>query len=147
MAVNISEKLWQLARDLGFVDDKVSGMLVLKQAFNTTTTVKDSSVTLFALDALAGAITDIQIEFYLAADAAATFTPNWYATREGDPTSFVIRNLPADATIGTPAADGRYKYDYGDLPEGGQLEFRIAQDNFGNATNVVDAVLTYKEKV
>lgn len=138
--------LRQLARDLGIVSDSVLRDLALKQAFNTTTTVKNSSVTLFALDALAGAITDIQIEFFLADDVAATFTPDWYATREGDPLTFTERAISDIPAIATPAAAKRYHYEYGDLPEGGQLEFRIAQDNNGNATNDIDAVLTYKER-
>jgi len=117
--------------------------LVLTDAFNTTQTVKNDTVVLFALDAIAGPIKDIRIEFYLAADAAATFTPDWYATRQGDLITFVERAIPDISTIATPAAAKRYYYEYGDLGEGEQLEFRISQDNNGNANNDIDARLTY----
>jgi len=78
-------------------------------------------------------------------DALATFTPEWYVDRAGDPGTLTVRYLPAVTAIVTPASDARYRYTYGDLPTGAQLEFRVAQDNAGDATNVVDAVLTYYE--
>lgn len=143
MGVNVTERLWQLLRDLGFVDDKVSGDRVLTQAHNATQTVKNSSITLFALDALGGAIKDIRVEFWLAADNLATFTPSFFVTREGAPVVFVEVLLPVVTTIGTPGAPGRYRYEYQDLPEGAQLEFRVAQDNLGNANNDIEGVLTY----
>lgn len=147
MSVNVAARLWELDRELEAVDDIVSGSLLLKQALVTTTTVKNSSITLFALDALGGAKKDIRVEFWLDADALATFTPNFYVTREGDPVTFVVRSIPAIATIATPAAAGRYYYEFGDLPEGAQLEFRVAQDNLGAATVAIDGVLTYLSRV
>lgn len=125
------------------IQNTVDQEFTLAQAFNTTTTAKAASVTLFALDALTGAKKDIRVEFWLTTDAAATFTPEFYVTRQGAPVTFVGVALPAATLIVTPAAAGRYRYEYGDLPEGAQLEFRVAQDNAGNATNAIDAVLTY----
>ncbi len=115
----------------------------LKQAFYNGTTIINNSVTLFALDALGGPCKDVCVEFFLDDDAAATFTPTWYVTRLWDPATFVIRSIPAVATIVTPGADARYQYTYGDLGEGMQLEFRLAQTNAGDATNAVEAVLSY----
>lgn len=118
---------------------------VLKSVFNTTTTTKAGSVTLFNLTSPDKALKDIAVEFFLDDDALATFTPEWYVDRAGDPGTLTVRYLPAVTTIVTPASDARYRYTYGDLPTGAQLEFRVAQDNAGDATNVVDAVLTYYE--
>jgi len=123
--------------------EKINAALTLRQAFNTTTTTKNASITLFALDAVGGPIKDIKIEFYLAADAAATFTPAFYGTRAGDPVTFTVRNIPAIAAIATPGANARYFYEFGDLGEGMQMEFRVAQDNNGAATVAIDGVLTY----
>ena len=125
------------------IGDTVDAALVLTQALNTTQTVKNSSIALFALDALGGPKKDVRVEFWLDTDGAATFTPNWYVTRQGAPVTFVARLIPAIATIATPGAAGRYYYEYGDLPEGGQLEFRVAQDNAGAANVDIDGVLTY----
>lgn len=121
----------------------VSRDLQLRQAYNTTETAKNDTIILFELDAISGPIKDIKVEFWLAADLAATFTPSWYATREGAPVTFVERVLPAAATIATPANPNRYMYEYGDLPEGAQLQFRVAQDNAGAANVAIVGVLTY----
>ena len=43
-----------------------------------------------------------------------------------------------------PANAMWYYYSFpGDLPEEAQLEFRVAQDNNGNATNAIQGVETY----
>lgn len=125
------------------IEQIVERLMVLVQAYITTTTIRDASVTLFALDATGGPKKDVQVSFFLVLDAAATFTPAWYVTRIGDPAVFTVRRIPAIATIATPGVNGRYQYDFGDLPEGMQLEFRVAQNNLGNATNVIDGALTY----
>lgn len=121
----------------------VSRDLQLRQAYNTTNTLKNDSIILFELDAVAGPIKDIKAEFWLEADNLATFTPTWTITREGAPVTFVERTLPTIAAIANPAADGRYEYVYEDLPEGAQLRFNVAQDNNGDATTPIDGVLTY----
>ncbi len=117
--------------------------LQLRQAFNTTDTLKNDSIVLFELDAVAGPIKDVKVEFWLEADAAATFTPSWTITRKGAPVTFVERLIPALVAIANPAADDRYEYVYEDLPEGAQLRFNVAQDNNGDATTPIDGALTY----
>ncbi len=121
------------------VDDKVSGILVQVPFFNTTQTVLNSSITLFALDALGCTIREVYISFYLALDAAATFTPTWHKTRAGDLVTFTQEAIPALAVITTPAANRYYSYWLGEIAQGLQGEFRLAQDNAGNANNACDA--------
>lgn len=121
------------------VDDKVSGILVQVPFFNTTQTVKNSSITLFALDAIGCTIRDVFISFYLAADAAATFTPTWHKTRAADLVTFTQEAIPALPTIINPAATRYYSYRLGEIAQGLQGEFRLAQDNAGNANNACDA--------
>jgi len=121
---------------------RAQGVGPLSQYLATTTT-KNASVTIHALDAIGGAIRNVVVEFFLDDDAAATFTPAIYKTSMADPTTFVIENIPSISTIATPAADGRYRYDCGDVPEGLQMEVRVAQDNAGDATNAIRSVLTH----
>ena len=113
------------------------------QVVNTTTTTKNSSVTLFALDALQGPIKDIVVDIFLYLDAAATFTPTIHKTDEVAPTTFTAEAIPAISTIATPAASKRYRYACGSLLEGQQMEVRIAQDNAGAATVAVVGAMSY----
>lgn len=128
-------------RDLRAVQQTVHGILAQVTLFNTTVTTKAGSVTLFSLDALGSSIREIFVSFYLAADGAATFTPTWHKTRAGDLVTLTEEALPALAVIALPANARYYSYSLGELAQGLQGEFRVAQDNAGNATNVVDAFL------
>ena len=84
------------------------------------------------------------------ADAAAVFTPGIYMTRPGDLITFVwFAVIPmTDASpvaITNPAIPAKYAYRIPEIPQGLQAEFRLAQDNAGNATNIVDATLVTLE--
>ncbi len=140
MVVNPQWLLERTLEDLGFVDQKLAGMLVQVPFYNLTQTIKNSSVTLFALDALGGTIREVFIGFYLALDVAATFTPTWHKTRAGDLVTFTQEAVPAIAAIATPGANRVYSYWLGEIAQGLQGEFRLAQDNNGNANNLVDAI-------
>jgi hypothetical protein len=98
-------------RDILAVDDKVAGILVQTTFYVSTQTVINSSITLFALDAIGATVRDIVVEFYLAADALATFTPAVYKTRPGDLTTFTQEVVPSVATIVNPAAARKYRYE------------------------------------
>lgn len=147
MGVNETRLLEENKRDILAVDQIVSGDLVLIPLYNTTVTTKAASVTLFALDAIGGSMKDIKFGFFLALDAAPTYTVSVWKTRAGDLVTFVQDLSKVSAalpwTIVTPAAASWYTYEVGDLEEGLQMEIRIAQSNAGNATNVCDAALTY----
>jgi len=118
---------------------------IVSSYFNTTT-IKAASVTIASLCAIGRAKSDIVIDFLLAADVAATFTPAWYINSIGAPLTYVVQNIPAIATIPTPAAAGRYRYEFpGILEQGLTLEFRVAQDNNGAATVAIEGALSCKE--
>ncbi|MBA7663296.1 hypothetical protein ES703_71335 [subsurface metagenome] len=138
--VNQQWLLERLRETLGVVDEKLDALLVQIPFFNTTVTAKAGSVTLFALDALGATIREVYVSFYLAADIAAIFTPTWHKTRAGDLVTFTEEYDPALAVIINPAVAGVYSYWLGEIAQGLQGEFRLAQDNNGNATNVVDAI-------
>lgn len=121
------------------VDDKVSGILVQVPFYNTTQTVINDTITLFALDALGVTIREVYVCFYLALDAAAIFTPTWHKTRAGDLVTFTEEADPPLAVIINPAANRVYSYKLGEIAQGLQGEFRLAQDNAGNANNLCDA--------
>ena len=142
---NTSERLYSLDRDVGGVEDTQNKHSIRYTIYNTTTTTKDATVTLFQLDATGGSISDIVVEFFLDDDAAATFTPTIQKTRAGDLSTFITESIPAISTIVNPGADARYRYECGDLGEDQQMKFNIAQDNNGDATNVCDALLKYTE--
>lgn len=142
MGINETRLLENITRDLAAVDQVVNGIQVLVPFFNTTQTTKAGTVILFDLDALGSSIKDIVVSFYLAADAAATFTLTWNKTRAGDLITFTQEAIPAMSIIATPAAARVYRYALGDLAQGLQGQFSIAQDNAGNANNACDAVLT-----
>ncbi len=130
------------------INDKVSGELILQSVYSSGNVVKNTTIggagvfQPFMLDSLGGAIKDIRTNFYLVADAAATFTVSILKTRPGDLVTFV-QDAIKTYTITTPAVAGVYSYDFGDLAEGLQAEIQIAQNNAGNATNACDAELTY----
>lgn len=118
--------------------------LIPNSAYFDTVTAKNGSVTLVSLDALGGPCSDICIQFMLVLDAAATFTPRWYVNTIDAPATFTIQNVPALANIATPGANGVYRYEFpGILAQGMVLEFRVAQDNAGNATNAIEGDLSY----
>ena len=135
-----------ILRDAGFIDDKVSGLLVQVPFYSPIVqTVQNASVTLFAFDALGATMRDIYVAFYLAA-SAATFTPGWYTTRPGDLVTFTERlwtdmNVtPYQKTIAIPGAAQWYGYKLGELAQGLQGEFRLAQNALGAANVALDAI-------
>ena len=147
MGANDTRLLENLLRDAGFIDDKVSGLLVQVPFYSPVVqTVRNASVTLFAFDALGASIRDIMVAFYLGLDAAATFIPGWYTTRPGALVTFTehfwtdMNVTPYQKTIATPGTAQWYRYKLGELAQGLQGEFRLAQNNLGAANVAVDAV-------
>lgn len=133
----ILEGTW---RDVLAVDQVVNGLLVQVPFFSPVVqTVQGASVTLFAFDALGATMRRIWVSFYLAADGA-TFTPTWHRTRPADLVTFTQEAIPAMATIVAPANARWYSYDLGELAQGLQGEFRLAQSAAGAANVAVDAV-------
>jgi len=125
-------------------DQVVGQMLIPNAAYFDTTTVINDTVTLFSLDALGGACSEIVAHFWLILDGAATFQFDWYVNTVDAPATFTVQLIPAITPIATPAANGNYHYQFpGILAQGLVLEGRIAQDNAGNATNAIDGYLAY----
>ena len=120
------------------IDTQLDGMLVQVPYFNLTETILNDVITLFEFDALGATIREIFVSFYLALDAAPTYTLTWEKTRPDDLVTFTVEAIPALANIVTPAAAGYYSYKLGELAQGLQGRFRIAQSNAGNANNAVD---------
>ena len=128
---------------LAVLESKLNAESTLIPLYNTTTTVRDASVTLFSLSAIGGSMKDIKTTFKLAADAAATFIVSVWKTSGDDLITFV-QDQQKTWVLGGPAAVGQYSFDCGDLEAGLQMEVRIAQSNAGNATNLCVATLTYE---
>jgi len=128
-------------QDLDYIEGAVAGELVLTQAFASGNTSAGSTIVMFALDALGGTKKDVKVEFYLEQDDAAVFTPEWYVTRPNDLVTFTARDVPDLGTITTSGADKRFFFEFGDLPEGLQVEFRLAQT--GGSARAYDGAMTY----
>jgi len=62
-----------------------------------------------------------------------------------NPVTFTNQLIPSISTIATPAANGVYRYEAGDLAEGLQCKFNLAQDNAGDANHDIVAVMTYSQ--
>ena len=114
-------------RDVLAVDDKVSGILVQVPFYNLINTVVGGTITLFEFDALGATIREVFVSYYLPLDAAATFTPTWEKTRPNDLVTFTAEVDPALAVIVTPAANAYYSYKLGEIAQGLQGRFRLAQ--------------------
>lgn len=122
-------------------NDILSGTLVQVPFFVTMDTIVNNVITLFSFDALGATIRDVFISFYLPLHATATFTPTWEKTRAGDLVTFVAETTnpfsdAAYAAIATPAANAVYRYHLGEIAQGLQGRFRIAQSNHAGAVSV-----------
>ena len=118
------------------VDDKVSGILVQVPFFVTMNTIVNDVITLFAFDALGCTIREVFISFYLPLHATATFTPTWQKTRANDLVTFTEEAYPVLPAIVTPAAARYYSYKCGEIAQGLQGRFRIAQSNHAGVVTV-----------
>ncbi len=118
------------------VDDKVSGILVQVPFFVEMDTIVNDVITLFAFDALGATIREVFVSFYLPLHATATFTPTWEKTRAGDLVTFIAEVDPALAVIVNPAANAVYSYKLGEIAQGLQGRFRLAQDNIAGVRTI-----------
>lgn len=126
-----------------------AGETVLHTAFRSESAlaIKNTNVDIMGVDAVAGTIFDLVIEFKIDSDGAATtYTPTLKMTSALAPTTFTDQKLPAVATIAAPAtAVGHYRYELGDIGQGLQAKLNLAQTNDGDATRIVEAVMTYRQ--
>lgn len=113
-----------------------AAMLVQVPSYNSMDTIVNDVITLFEFDALGATIREVFVNFYLPLQAAATFTPTWEKTRANDLVTFVAEVDPAIAAIVTPGANAVYSYKLGEIAQGLQGRFRIAQDNAGAGVTV-----------
>jgi len=107
--------------------------------------LKNANLDVSEVDAIGGTCRNIIFEVYLELDVAATYTPTISKTDELNPATFTAQLIPALAAIGTPGANGRYRYEAGDLQEGHRCRFNIAQDNAGDANHDIAVVTTYEQ--
>lgn len=118
------------------IDTQLDGMLVQVPFYNQIDTIVNDEVILFEFDALGATIREIFIGFYLPLHVGATFTPTWRKTRPNDLVTFTTEVLPALATIITPAANAYYSFKLGELAQGLQGRFYLAQDNIAGVRTV-----------
>lgn len=108
--------------------------------------LKNTNVDFIGVDSIGGAITDMRLSLKMDNDAAATtYTPLFKKTSHNAPTTFVDQILPVIATITPATALGWHHYDVGDLDEGLEWKLNLAQTNDGDATRIVEAVLSYDQ--
>ena len=100
--------------------------LVLHQVFTTGDCADTAEATCIALDALAGPYKDVKATIYLDGATAGNITPIWYMTSINAPETFVAALAPAPSAQNPAAASFLGSYEFGDLPEGLQLELRLS---------------------
>ncbi len=118
------------------VDDKVSGILVQVPFFVEMDTIVDDVITVFSFDALGATIREVFVNLYLPLHATATFTPTWEKTRAGDLITFVTELDPTLNAIATPGVNAIYSYKVGEIAQGLQGRFRLAQSNHAGVVTV-----------
>ena len=128
----------------GFADEAVLHTVFRSEA---ALAIKNTNVDIMEIDAVAGTVYGLIIEFKVDNDAAATtYTPTLKMTSTLAPTTFTNQKLPAVATIAAPAtAVGHYRYELGDIGQGLQAKLNLAQTNDGDATRIIEAVMTYRQ--
>jgi len=101
-----------------------------------------AEATLCSLDAVGGTKKDVKVTVYLDAAVAGNITERWYLTSIAAPAVFVLK-LPENAAH-APGAACVLTREFGDLPEGLQLQFRI--HSVGNDVGVnYEVALSYLE--
>ncbi len=115
--------------------------LALIEAFSSGALANGAEATLAALDAIGGAKKDVKVTVYLDAATAGNIEEAWYLTSVVAPVTFV-KKFPINA-LHNPGAAAVLQREFGDLPGGLQLEFRI--DSAGNDLGVnYEVEMTYK---
>ena len=126
---NLKQTAELLAADLGLVP-----------AFGSGSLLDSLEQTLCSLDAMGGTKKDVKVTVYLDAATTGNITERWYVTSIAAPTTFVVKH-PENAAH-NPGAACVLEREFGDLPEGLQLQFRIL--SAGDDTGVdYEVELTY----
>jgi len=118
------------------IDTQLDGILVQVPTFVSMSTIVNDVITLFEFDALGSTIREVLVSLYLPLHATATFTPTWEKTRAGDLITFTQEAIPAMAAIATPAANRVYRYSCGEIAQGLQGRFRLAQSNHAGVVTI-----------
>ena len=114
---------------IGPTYDLAAAQLVQVPFFTEIDTIVNDVITLFEFDALGATIREVFVNFYLPLHATATFTPTWEKTRANDLITFVTELDPTLNAIATPGLNAVYSYKLGEIAQGLQGRFRLAQSN------------------
>jgi len=102
----------------------IAADMALVTAFGSGSLLDSLEQTLCSLDAIGGTKKDVKVTVYLDADVvAAGIIERWYVTSLAAPATFVLKQ-PENAQH-DPGAACVLTREFGDLPEGLQLQFRI----------------------
>ena len=140
---DITQKLTEPGGAGGLEGIAQSNDLILENVSTNMITENPGPITLFAIDAIGGPISDIEFDLYIPA-SGLTFTPAVMVTIEEDTVTLSEVLYPVIDPIVAPGVSGHYHYRHGDLGEGQMLEFVLT------ATGVlagINAVMTYKSGV
>ena len=114
--------------ELAVVDDKVSADMSLVTGYGSGSLANIAEATLCSLDAIGGTKKDVKVVVHIDAATAGNIEERWYVTSLAAPGTFE-RKYPVNAPH-NPGAACVLTREFGDLPEGLQLQFRI--DSAGN---------------
>lgn len=120
----------------------IAADMTLVTAFGSGALVNTAEATLCSLDAVGGTKKDVKVTVYLDAATVGNITERWYLTSIAAPATFV-RKFPENAAH-NPGAACVLTREFGDVPEGLQLQFRIL--SAGDDTGVdYEVELSYLE--
>ena len=118
----------------------IAADMILTSAFGSGVLADTGEKTLCSLDAIGGTKKDVKITVYLDAATTGNIEECWYLTSIAAPGTFV-KKFPI-LTAHNPGAACVLTREFGDVPEGLQLQFRI--DSAGDDDEVnYESELTY----
>ncbi len=120
----------------------IAADMTLVTAFGSGVLADTGERTLCSLDAIGGTKKDVKVTIHLDAATAGNITERWYLTSITAPGVFVLK-FPEN-TAHNPGAACILAREFGDLPEGLQLQFRILSAGADGAVNY-EVELTYLE--
>jgi len=114
--------------------------LALIESVNVGVLADTAEKILAAVDAIGGTKKDVKVEVYIDAATVGNIEECWYLTSIAAPATFVKR-FPINAAH-NPGAAAVLQREFGDLPEGLRLEFRIDSAGDDDLVNF-ESVMSY----
>lgn len=125
------------------IAELIASDMSLVTAFGTGSLANTGQATLASLDAISGTKKDVKVTAYLDGATVGNIEECWYLTSIAAPTTFV-KKFPI-LTAHNPAAAAVLQREFGDVPEGLQLQYRIDSGVNNDSGVHYESEMTYLE--